>query len=279
MLKGNNFFGEVFNLYSRVKVKKENRDFYNLNTIVYYLADIEKSIISAKNVYEIDIKSAFPTICRILFEKERKFIDRLDELQEDKLARNIFISTTLKETEYLKQLNLIAKMIISSILMDADPEAKPLELKKDGIVYAGKRIDSGSLYRYFTDKGFTIRTTPYSKYIRYQRTSHYLSGEKTLTIKGVFKDRPRFLSDLATKILSKEDVDFDTVDKIYSNLYFEIVQQNMLDEVFMKYYACDGRKYLNKQFRYDKLGPITQIKNLSPKSYLKLFIYPLLNLD
>ena len=279
MLQGNNFFSEVFNLYSQIKVKKENRNFYNLNTIVYYLADIQRSIISANNVYEIDIRSAFPTICRIMFKEEKKFIDRLDELQEDKLARNIFISTTLKETEYLKQLNLIAKMIISSILMDADPEANPLELKKDGIVYVGKRIDGGSLYRYFTDKGFTIRTTPYSKYIRYQRTSHYLSEEKTLTVKGVFKDRPQFLSDLSTKILNKEEVDFDPVVKIYSNLYFEIIQQNMLDEVFMKYYACDGRKYLNNQFRYDKLHTISQIKNLSPKSYLKLFIYPLLNLD
>ena len=279
MLKGNDFFSEVFNLYSQIKVKKENKDFYNLNTIVYYLADVEKSIVSANDVYEIDIRSAFPTICRILFEHEKEFIERLDELQEDKLSRNIFISTTLKETEYLKQLNLIAKMIISSILMDADPEAKPLELKKDGIVYAGNRVDGGSLYKYFTDKGFTIRTTPYSRYIRYQRTSHYLSEEKTLTIKGVFKDRPRYLSDLAARILNKEDVDFITTEKIYSNIYFEIVRQNMLDEVFMKYYACDGRKYLNKDFRYDRLRTITQIKNISPKSYLKLFIYPLLNLD
>ena len=99
MLKGNDFFSKVFNLYSRVKVKKENRDFYNLNTVVYYQADIEKSIISVKDVYEIDIKSAFPTICRIMFREEKEFIDRLNELQEDKLARNIFISTTLKETE------------------------------------------------------------------------------------------------------------------------------------------------------------------------------------
>ena len=279
MLKGNNFFSEVFNIYSQVKVKKENRDFYNLNTIVYYLADIEKSIVSFNDVYEIDIRSAFPSICRILFEKEKGFIEKLDELQEDKLARNIFISTTLKETEYLKQLNLIAKMIISSILMDADPEAKPLELKKDGIVYAGKRIDSGSLYRYFTDKGFTIRTTPYSRYIRYQRTSHYLSEEKKLTVKGVFKDRPPFLSKLAERVLNEEEIDWDFVDKIYSNKYFEIIRQNVLDEVFSKYYRCDGGKYLNNQFRYDRIRTIAGIKNLSPKSYLKLFIYPLLNLD
>ena len=131
MLTGNNFFGDVFNIYSQVKVKKENKDFYNINTIVYYLADIEKSIVSAKNVTEIDIRSAFPTICRLLFNEEKEFINKLDELQADKLARNIFISTTLKGTEYLKQLNLIAKMVISSVLMDADPEAKILECKKD----------------------------------------------------------------------------------------------------------------------------------------------------
>ena len=278
-MQANDFFSEVFDLYSRIKVKKENRDFYNINTIVYYLSDIEKSIIFAENAYEIDIKSAFPTICRIMFEKEKSFIRRLDELQSDKLARNIFISTTLKETEYLKQLNLIAKMIISSVLMDADPEAKIFELKKDGIVYAGNSVNGGSLYKYFTDKGFVIRTIPYRKYIRYQRTSHYISEEKKLTVKGIFRDRPPFLSNLAEIVLNEEEVNWDFVDQIYSNRYFEIVRQNMLDEVFMKYYACDGRKYLNKQFRYDKLGPITQIKNLSPKSYLKLFIYPLLNLD
>ena len=278
-MQANSFFSEVFDLYSQVKVKKENRDFYNLNTIVYYLADIEKSIVSAKDVHEIDIRSAFPTICRIMFKEEKKFIERLDELQEDKLARNIFISTTLKETEYLKQLNLIAKMVISSILMDADPDAKIFELKKDGIVYAGNSVNSGSLYKHFTDQGFTIRTAPYFRYIRYQRTSHYLSRDKKLTVKGIFKDRPPFLSKLAERVLNEEEIDWDFVDKIYSNKYFEIVRQNVLDEVFSKYYRCDGGKYLNNQFRYDKIRTIAGIKNLSPKGYLKLFIYPLLNLD
>ena len=278
-MQANSFFSEVFDLYSRVKVKKENKEFYNLNTIVYYLADIEKSMISMNDVYEIDIKSAFPSICRIMFKEEKEFIERLDELQDDKLARNIFISTTLKETEYLKQLNLIAKMVISSILMDADPEAKIFELKKDGIVYAGNPVNSGTLYKHFTNQGFTIRTTPYRKYIRYQRTSHYLSEEKTITVKGIFRDRPPFLSKLAERVLNEEEIDWDFVDKIYSNKYFEIVRQNVLDEVFSKYYRCDGGKYLNNQFRYDKIRTIAGIKNLSPKSYLKLFIYPLLNLD
>ncbi len=279
MIQGNNFFSEVFNKYSQIKVKKENKDFYHLNTIVYYLADIEKSIISARNVTEIDIKSAFPTICRLLFKEEKEFIKKLDELQADKLARNIFISTTLKGTEYLKQLNLISKMIISSVLMEADPEAKVLELKKDGIVYIGNTIEHGHLYNFFSNMGFHIRVTQYSLYIRYQRTSHYLSDDEGLIIKGVFKDRPPFLSHVASTLVSRgrEDIDFEFLDKIYSKKYFEIIRQNTLDELLSKYYICDGRKYLNDQFRYDKLKTITGIKNLSPKNYLKLFIYPLLS--
>ena len=280
-MQGNNFFSEVFNKYSQVKVKKENRDFYNLNTIVYYLADIEQNIISARNVYEIDIRSAFPTICRLLFTEEKEFIKKLDELQADKLARNIFISTTLKGTEYLKQLNLIAKMIISSVLMDADPEAKVLELKKDGIVYIGNTIEHGQLYNYFTNIGFTIRITRYPLYLRYSRTSYYLSDDdKRLIIKGVFKDRPPFLQNVATDLVNRgrETVDFELLDKVYSKKYFEIIRQNSLDELLSKYYICDGRKYLNDQFRYDKLKTITGIKNLSPKNYLKLFIYPLLTI-
>ena len=279
MLTGNNFFGDVFNIYSQVKVKKENKDFYNINTIVYYLADIEKSIVSAKNVTEIDIRSAFPTICRLLFNEEKEFINKLDELQADKLARNIFISTTLKGTEYLKQLNLIAKMVISSVLMDADPEAKILECKKDGICYIGNDIKNGHLYNYFGDIGFNIRITKYPLYIRFQRTSYYASEDQGLIVKGVFKDRPPFLQNVAADLVNRgrETVDFEILDKIYSKKYFEIIRQNSLDELLSKYYICDGRKYLNDQFRYDKLKTIMEIKNLSPKNYLKLFIYPLLS--
>lgn len=279
-MQGNNFFSDVFDLYSRVKVKKENRNFYQLNTIVYYLADIEQTIVSAKDVIEIDIKSAFPTICRLLFKEEKEFINKLNELQSDKLARNIFISTTLKGTEYLKQLNLISKMVISSVLMDADPNAKVLEVKKDGIVYIGNNIEHGYLYSYFTDMGFNIRISQYPLYVRYQRTSYYLSNDEGIIVKGVFKDRPPFLQNVVSTLVSggRENIDFELLDKIYSNRYFEVIRQNSLDELLLKYYICDGRKYLTDQFRYDKLKTITGIKNLSPKNYLKLFIYPLLSI-
>lgn len=92
-----NFFGDVFNVYSRIKIKKENQDFYKLNNIVYYLADSQKSTIQAKDVWEIDIRSAFPTICQFLFTEEKEFLAKLNELKDQKLERNIFISTKYVE--------------------------------------------------------------------------------------------------------------------------------------------------------------------------------------
>ena len=275
-MKVSNFFGEIFDIYSRVKIKKENREFYSLNNIVYYLADKESAIIRANDIWEIDIRSAFPTICQFLFSDEREFLSRLSELANQKLERNIFISTTLKGSEYLKQLNLISKMIISSTLMDADPDAKILELKKDGIAYVGNEIKNGKLFKFFSDRGFQIRQTPYRKYARYQRTSHFFQEDGSLIIKGVFKDRPKFLVETAEKILNNDEVDFDSLDKYYSKNYFSIIRMNTLDELFSKYYLCDGNKFLNNKFRYERLRPISSISSMIPKNYLKLFIYPLL---
>ena len=271
-----NFFGDIFNVYSRVKIRKDNQEFYKLNNIVYYLADNTKSIIRANDIWEIDIRSAFPTICKFLFSEEKDFLSELDKLKDQKLERNIFISTTLKGTEYLKQLNLISKMVISSVLMDADPDAEVLELKKDGISYIGNDVSGGRLFKKFTDMGFQIRRTKYKTYVRFQRTSHFLEENGGLIIKGVFKDRPKFLLNTAKNVLNHEEIDYDLLDKYYSKNYFSIIRRNILDELFTNYYLCEGNKYLNKDFRYSKVKLISNIDDLVPKNYLKLFIYPLL---
>lgn len=275
-MKTSSFFTDIFNIYSQIKIKKENREFYNLNNIVYYLADKEKSTISAEDVWEIDIRSAFSTICRFLFVDETEFLKKLKEIESDKQRRNVFISTSLKGTEYLKQLNLISKMVISSTLMNADPNATIFELKKDGIIYSGDDIYRGELFHKFTDMGFQIRRTKYKKYIRYQRTSYFLDNDDSLLIKGIFKDRPEFLFDIAQNILSNTDVDFDYLDKVYSSKFFSIIKRNRLDELFTKFYLCNGNKFINNIFRYEKIKPISHIETIKPKNYLELFVYPLL---
>ena len=275
-MKSTNFLTEVFQDFSNVSIRKENKDFYKIDTLVYYLADKEKSIIRANDIIEVDIRSAFPTICGFLFSEEKEFLSRLDDLKDKKLERNIFISTTLKGTEHLKQLNLISKMIISAVVMDADPAAKILELKKDGISYVGKDISRGKLFKKYTQMGFQIRRTPFKKYIRYQRTSYFLDENDEMTIKGVFKDRPPLILETTEKILREDQIEPSFLNKIYSGKFFEIIRRNALDELFSQYYLCEGNKYLTDQFRYERVKYIPKMTNLRPKNYLKLFVYPLL---
>lgn len=272
-----NFFNHIFDIYSKISVPEKNKKFYKLDNIVYYLADIDNNNIYGKNIYEIDIKSAFPTICHFLFEKNDSFLIKLDSITE-KLEKNIFIATTLKGTEKLKQLSYISKMIISSSLMDFDPEADIFELKKDGIIYSGKALTSGELYSYYTNMGFTIKLTPYLKYTRYKKTSYFLGEDNKLIIKGIFKDRPDYLFAAAQNILIDSNyinTIRDDLNMIYSNNYFKIIKYNILDEIFIKYYLCGKSNFLNNQLRYEKIKNIITC-DLLPKNYLKLFIYPLL---
>ena len=274
MLVNDNFFKDIFKIYSNINVSKKNKEFYKLDKIAYYYADAINSKIVAKDVYEVDIHSAFPTLCNIMFDKNCEFIQKLNSMDE-KIKKNIHISTTLKDTPYLKQLNYLSKMIISSCVMYANAENDVFELKKDGIVFCGDSIKNTKLYDFYTNYlGFVIRETKYDTYIRYNRTSHYVKGDE-LIIKGIYKDRPKYLFDVCQKIFSGDQIDRHELNKIYSNDYYSIIKQNNLDELFYKYYACDGSKYLSSKYKYEKIKSF-RTNDIIPKKYLKLFIYPLM---
>lgn len=270
----NNIFEKIFKIYSKIKISSKNKDFYNLDKITYYYADEKQSKIVAKNVYEVDIHAAFPTICNLMFDKNDPFIIKLNSLTE-KLDKNKHISITLKDTPYLKQLNYIAKMIISSCVMAANPENEIFELKKDGIVFVGDEIKQTEVYKYYTDElGFNIRETKYNIYIRYYKTSYYVTDNDVI-IKGIYKDRPPFLKEQTNKILLENICDELELDKKYSNKYFNIIKYCNLDELFFRYYVCNQNKYLTSNFKYDKIK-ILKNCDILPKNYLKLFIYPLM---
>ena len=272
----NDFFDLIFNKYSNIYINNVNKKIYNINTIVYYLADELNSKISAKNVYEVDIHAAFPTICQHIFYNDKNFLNKLNNLSEKK-EKNIFISTSLKDTGYLQQLNIISKMIITSCVLDANPEGCEIyELKKDGIIYSGNSITNSKIYEYYTSQlNFSIKEINYNEYIRYNKTSYYISDNEII-IKGVYKDRPKFIQESIYNYFFLNQLDSDLLNKIYSNNYFNIIRYNNLDEVFFKYYICNNNKYLNNDFKYDKIKNIKQCYNILPKNYLKLFVYPLL---
>lgn len=270
-----NFFDKVFNIYKKIKVSDKNKNFYRLDKIAYYAADENNGKLSAsKNIYEVDISSAFPTICNHIFSKSDPFIIKLNELT-DKLSRNIFISTTLKDTGYLKQLNLISKMIISTCVMQANPDNDIFELKKDGIVYSGDRIINTDAYEYYTEElGFKIKENKYNSYVRYNKTSYYVTDDDVI-IKGVYKDRPQYLMDMIKKYYLEGELNTNELNQIYSNKYYEIIRFNKLNELFDKYYLCENNKYLTKGYRYSPFKTIFKCEIL-PKNYLKMFLYPLL---
>jgi hypothetical protein len=79
--------------------------------ISWYYGDASNQYITLtksenNNIIEIDIRQAFTTICRCLFEPDSDFIIEMNKIQ-DKKSRNIFIATNLVNSEYLRVLNII----------------------------------------------------------------------------------------------------------------------------------------------------------------------------
>ena len=121
-----------------------------------------------------------------------------------------------------------------------------------------------------------IRTIWVSSYEK-QSIIHILviNDDNELIIKGIYKDRPKYLFDVCQKIFSGDQIDRHELNKIYSNDYYRIIKQNNLDELFYRYYACDGSKYLSSKYKYEKIKSF-RTNDIIPKRYLKLFIYPLM---
>lgn len=271
------FFTLVLEKHSNIKIKKNYRDFYQMNKLVYYKADEEKTIIHAKNIQEIDIQSAYVTICRIMFENDKKFISKLDELMSNKLERNKFIAISLKGTPELQKIAYICKMIVSSIVMEVNSDPIIFELKKDSVSFLGDNsIENSKLYHFYQDNyNFKFHLKTYKQYVRYNKTSYFLDDNDELILKGQYKIRPQNLLNSAGEILRGNEIDLENLNKIYSKKYLNILKQNNLTRTFQQYYVNDN-KYLNNIFKYSHYIDLQDINNLFPKNYLKLFIYPLL---
>ena len=274
----NDFFNLVLNKYSNIKVKKEYKIFYDLTKLVYYKADEEQNLIHAENIREIDIQSAYVTICRIMFQDNKEFLDKLNELESNKLERNKFIAISLKGTPELQKIAYICKMIVSSIIMEINKEPIIFELKKDSVSFLGENqnLENSKLYQFYKDNyNFNFHINKYKQYVRYNKTSYFLDYNDNLIIKGNYKIRPPILTNAAKNILMKHEINFDLLNMIYSKQYFNILKQENLVNTFQKYYVNDN-KYLTNLFKYNHYIELGYINNIFPKNYLKLFIYPLL---
>lgn len=255
----------------------------------YYYADEMKNNIIANELVEVDVKSAFPTICRILYGKDHPFVQAIFA-EPDKLKRNILISTTLKaqgqidQNPYLNELNLWSKMLVLCYVYSKYTNITIIEFVKDGVLIKGERRnnvseDGQSFANFIIDNNVVYHEKLINTYIRFNKTSFQYFNTNTLKIKGKYHTPPEFLKESILKFFQGELYDKPTLQEIkkyYSHLFSKILIRASLKQEIYQYYAftaSENAKFLNIN------GELTpKIQEMDSKSYLLDFIYPLLSL-
>lgn len=285
------FFEDLLNKYSKISFPEQYREIAKADkAISWYLSDSSGQFITVSkqqniNIVEVDIRQAFTTICRCLFEPTNNFIIEMNKI-EDKKSRNIFIATSLVNTEYLRLLNIISKVIVFGVLFEIG-DITVLELKKDGATISCNdeklsrllNVNDKTLLSknqeflsYVLSNNFEFHINEHEKYVRSNRTSYFLTGND-ITIKGIYKHSPSYIKHIQKDILQNSFENFDEILKIYSKQYFNILSINNLNELLNEYYICDNKRYLAEDGKYiikEKDG------NINPRNYIKTFIYPII---
>ena len=252
--------------------------------LFYYSDDIDKDIL-IKDIFSIDIKSAFPTICKILFGDESEFVKKIYSFDK-KLERNIFISTTLKQwsqitkVDYLSEITLLSKILIFNYVFSKYSNIKILEYAKDGMYIHGI---PNTQYNEYSEKFFKLmekykivyHEDKIETYIRFNKTSIYQT-KNNIEIKGKYKDLPDGLHDIIIKLLSGLIYNQELIlliQKVYSRDYFNILFYGGVIDYLESLYKFKNNKFININGDF-----IDSINNVNPYSYLYNIIYPILNL-
>ncbi len=262
--------------------------------ILWYMADHQKNIITTignntNYIIDLDISSAFPTICNNLFDTNSEFIQKLNNIQ-DKKEKNIFIATNLKG-DNLKQINKICKLIIVGIIFDTDNidelnKINILELKKDGclLTCSKQTIDrltslnySNNIFtKFIIEHKFNFHIDYYAKYIRSSKTSFLLGKSLDINdfiIKGQYKYIPQKLFEIIFNTMLTGKIDKRNINKIYSEQFFKIIQKNNLKDYLKKYYLTTSNKIIDYNGKYINYNYNTIVY---PEIYKRIFIYPTL---
>ena len=300
------FYNNLLQMYSQISFQPQHSEVSTLDKhIAYYLADKDDQFISARQegnnrIVELDIKSAFPTICRNFFGDNSEFVKKMDSYSKKK-EKLIYIATTLKEAgDYLIQLNIMCKMTVLGTISELLPDDNflILELKKDGILFTCSEeslerlktlmpidnsqrlvnLDYEKTYhllpfnKYLINTGFTFHLTEYLFYYRaYKTSTFYNREEEKLIVKGRYKYMPKKMKEIILKILALLHDDLDQIREIYTPEYLKICEQNGLNEILDDYYICDNDCVINSTANYVKYNHTVHI---DPMVYLITFIYP-----
>jgi len=250
----------------------------------YQLADDVKTNMLTKSAIEIDVKGAFPTICRLMYGKEDPFVQSIFAIP-DKFERNKHIAITLKRKgdldgkSYLTDLNLWSKILTMGYIYSRFEDIVIIQYVKDGAIFIGTHkeefdMNCKSFVDYIHDNDVVFHERQIDTFIRFNKTSLVAYGGD-VTVKGLYHDLPEYIShDIIPALLSGSIYDYtllDKVKKIYSKLYGQISLSTPAHSDIKKFYDING-KYLNS------LGKPDSLSNLDPRAYLRYIVYPILSL-
>ena len=293
MITPEEHLNELIRRYSNVKrLPPGYKDVFVIGTpIRWILADERDQYISAykKNIghkiLDIDVSGCFPTICNFLFkESNPKFLEDL-AAEPTKLAKNILISNTLKETPYLKILNIVSKMVIIGYIFDRQDseEVSLLEFEKDGcLIFSSnfsyykcieENICDSPFLEFVVENNFKFKVTEYDYYIRCNHTSWFWSDETKLRMKGMYKHIPKVMHKFYEDIFTGKSVNIDQYTSIYNKLSLKFIQDNNLQTILDNYYFCgEDNRILNENGKYEKYS--WRSSHIDPMIYQRTFMFP-----
>ncbi len=279
----NNIRSELTNLY--VKLTKD----CSINQLgppyVYYHANEMKTNILGYDCLDIDIKSAFPTICSILFGKDHQFVKNIYSL-DDKLKRNIYISNTLTDQTkrdgypYILELNLWSKMLVLCYTYSNYENITILEYVKDGLIIKGtkkniKKNYDFKLEEFIEQYNITFHEDNVDAYIRFNRTSIYRKQDN-IKVKGQYHHPPQYIMYVLLMLFKNNIYNHSVlkeIKEIYKDLFFQILIQAKLNEEIQQYFSFNKNRYISDG------GKLTEnLMECKPKQYLVEFIYPIISL-
>ncbi|MFW6247063.1 MAG: hypothetical protein ACOC22_02710 [bacterium] len=290
MFENKQFYKNLLESYIDIDIPPMYQEIGKIGgAISWYLADSQDNLISIeqgeRKIVEVDIKSAFPTICRNLYGNDSEFIKTMDSIDE-KRGKNIFIATNLKG-QPLRTINNISKICVVGLIFDTDDQDELenidiLELKKDGCIIACndstinrlKNINQSNMKftNYLVKHNFLFHLNNILKYLRCNHTSYILQGDNEFAIKGIYKHCPTGLLEIIKKIFSENKYDKEEILKIYSHKFFRIAQRYNLMEILNKYYISD-KKIILPTGKYKNYNMNLEI---DPRIYLKIYVFPML---
>ena len=249
-------------------------------TEIFYYAEQEhlNTNLLARNCIEIDIASAFPSLCKFIFGEHHPFVQKIYEF-EDKFERNKFIAINLTHKDYnldLKTLNSWCKFIILGYVYNNFNNISILEYKKDGIIFNGsyKYEDANDEFnKYIEDLiGIKFHVDIVHLYIRFNKTSIFKYTDK-IVIKGKYKSPPKFITDYILPQILDKNFSIELLSSIkyyYSDLFYELINNAKLGYELNEYYRFNNKFIQNN-------GDLTHLPS-NPKNILMYFLYPIITL-